>query len=90
MHDPILHFVLKKPVAITVFKGGSAYQIKGEPYRFVIERPLRDSFFKKVWNRIPEANPSEVWLIRPKEIMDESFERQIKKEQSRLNYSIWY
>ncbi|HLA26908.1 MAG TPA: hypothetical protein VJZ49_03320 [Syntrophales bacterium] len=80
----------KKPVAMAVCKGGLAYQIKGEPYRFVIEGPLRDSFFQQVWKRIPEVNPSGVWLIRPKEIIDESYKTQQKKEQSRINYSIWF
>ncbi len=80
----------KKLVTIAVCKGGLAYQIKGEPYRFIIEGALRDSFFKEVWKRMPEANPSGVWLIRPKEVIDESYETQLKKEQDRINYSIWF
>lgn len=80
----------RKPVAIALCKGGLAYQIKGEPYRLVIEGPLRDRFFQQVWKRIPEVNPCGVWLIRPKEIIDESYQTQQKKEQSRINYSIWF
>ncbi len=80
----------KKPVAIAVCKGALAYQIKGVPYRFVIEGPLRDRFFQEVWKRIPESNPSGVWLIKPEEIIDESFLAQQKKEQGKINYSIWY
>jgi len=80
----------KKPVAVAVCKGGLAYQIKGEPYRLVIEGPLRDKFFQELWKRMPEVNPCGVWLIRPKEISDESYETQQKKEQSRINYPIWF
>ncbi len=80
----------KKPVAVAIYKKGLAYQIKGEPYRLVVEGPLRDRFFKEVWKQTPEANPCGVWLIRPKEIIDESYETQQKKEKSRINYSLWF
>lgn len=80
----------KKPVAIAVRKGNKAYQIKGEPYRLVIEGPVRDRFFQEVWKRMPELNPSGVWLIKPRDIIDESFETQLKRDQSRVNYSLWF
>lgn len=80
----------KKPVAIAVRKGNTAYQIKGVPYRLVIEGPVRDKFFQEIWQRMPELNPSGVWLIKPVDITDESFETQLKQDQNRVNYSLWF
>ena len=83
----------KKQVSITVYNKnrGISYQIKGEPYRWVMDEPLWDQFLYEAWKKVPDADPSGVWIIRPKEIIDESYEAKRQSETERRPRSrFWY
>ncbi|MDY6864161.1 MAG: pyridoxamine 5'-phosphate oxidase family protein [Thermodesulfobacteriota bacterium] len=83
----------KKSVSITLYneKRGIFYQIKGKPYKWVIDEPLWDQFLDKVWSMLPDADPSGVWIIKPKEIIDQSYEiRRMQEADRSPNSLFWY
>ncbi len=77
-------------LAIGDWGKGEAFQIKGSPYKFLTEGPIWDKFLDMIWKVIPEANPSGVWLITPKEIRDQNyFARRKGEEERRANWTKW-
>ena len=50
-----------------------SYQIKGAPYRFVYEGPIWDAFLEETWKMFPDSNPPGVWLIEPREVINEDY-----------------
>lgn len=83
----------KKDVSILVigdWEKGEAFQIKGIPYKLLTEGPIWDKYLEMIWKVIPEADPSGVWLITPKEIRDENyFVRRKGEEDRRANWTKW-
>jgi len=84
----------KKLVAITLFnvKERTSYQIKGQPYRLMLEGPIWDQFLGKIWDEFPESDPAGVWLIKTKEIINQNYEVRLAEEMKRFhpgNYSNW-
>ena len=65
----------KKMVTVGIFnaKQGVAYQIKGEPFKFFMEGEVWDRFLEKVWSKMPDTDPTGVWLIVPREIINQDF-----------------
>lgn len=84
----------KKMVTIGLFnvKKEISYQIKGEPYRIVLEGSIWDQFLDDVWEKLPDSDPAGVWLIRPMEISNQNYEVRLEEEIKRFhpgNYSNW-
>ena len=83
----------EKDVSILVFDNwaeGKVYQIKGKPYKFLIFGPVWDQFLEGTWQMLPDADPSGVWLITPKEVRDQNyFTRRTAEEERRANWSRW-
>jgi hypothetical protein len=83
----------KKDVSILVIGDwgkGEAFQIKGSPYKFVTQGPVWDKYLEMIWKFIPQADPSGVWLIKPKEIRDQNyFARQKGEVERRANWKTW-
>jgi hypothetical protein len=83
----------KKDVSVLVIGDwgkGEVYQIKGSPYKFLREGPIWDKFLDEVWKIIPEADPSGVWLITPKEVINQNyFLRRKAEEERRANWRRW-
>jgi hypothetical protein len=83
----------KRPVSISIFNPGRniSYQIKGEPYKFVVEGEIWKDFLNRVRSIIPDVNPSGVWLIRPKEIINQNYN--IKKteiSEKKPGFGFWH
>ena len=83
----------KKDVSVLVigdWQKGEAFQIKGTPYKLVTEGPIWDEYLEMIWKVVPEADPSGVWLITPKDIRDENyFARRKGEEERRANWTKW-
>ena len=75
----------KKSVAINLFnpRTGLSYQIKGIPYKFIVDGPIWQKFLKESRKMIPDADPSGVWLIIPKEARNQDYEVRRKEEAMR-------
>ena len=73
------------------WENGKAFQIKANPYKFLILGPIWEKFLEQVWQKIPDADPSGVWLITPKEIRNQDyFERRRGEEERRANWITWH
>ena len=69
---------------------GKVWQIKGDPYKYLILGPIWDQFLEQVWQKIPEADPSGVWIIAPTEVRNQGyFERRRGEEERRANWTTW-
>lgn len=69
---------------------GDVYQIKGSPYKLLRQGPLWDTFLDEIWKIIPEADPTGVWLITPKEVINQNyFLRRKAEEDRRANWTRW-
>jgi len=83
----------KKNVSILVvddWEKGDVYQIKGSPYKFLFQGPIWDKFLREVWKIIPAADPAGVWLIMPKEVVNQNyFLRRKHEEERRANWTLW-
>ncbi|UCF57550.1 MAG: pyridoxamine 5'-phosphate oxidase family protein [Deltaproteobacteria bacterium] len=78
-------------LAIGDWEKGEAFQIKGSPYKYLTEGPIWDNYLDMIWKIIPEADPSGVWLITPKEIRDQNyFVRRKGEEERRANWAKWF
>ena len=83
----------KKDVSISLYnkKSGVAYQVKGEPYRFVYEGTLWDQFLQEVWKLMPDADPAGVWLIDPKLVINQDYKaRREDQKRRRPNSLFWF
>jgi hypothetical protein len=84
----------KKDISILVlgdWAKGEAFQIKANPYKFLTEGPVWDKYLDMIWKIIPEADPSGVWLITPKEVRDQNyFARRKGEEERRSNWTKWF
>jgi hypothetical protein len=82
-----------KDVSVVVvgdWEKGDAYQIKGSPYKFLRQGPVWDTFLDEIWKIIPEADPAGVWLITPKEVVNQNyFLRRKAEEDRRANWKRW-
>ena len=74
-----------KMVAVCIFnkKKDLSYQIKGELYKFAVEGPIFKKFLDMVWNKLPDADPSGVWLISVKEVINQDFTVRREEESKR-------
>ena len=83
----------KKDVSVLVIDDwgkGDVYQIKGSPYKVLRQGPIWDKFLDEVWKIIPDADPSGVWLITPKEVVNQNyFLRRKGEEERRANWKRW-
>lgn len=82
----------KKTVAVSIYnsKTGLAYQIKGMPYRYVVEGPIWSMFRDMVWSVMPDVEPAGVWLITPQEVLNEAYPVRYKEECERIKqFALW-
>lgn len=62
-----------KPVTVTLVKGEISYQIKGIPYKCVVNGPLlRDFVVSERERGGPDADVSSVWIIEPQDLRVET------------------
>ncbi|TAK35332.1 MAG: pyridoxamine 5'-phosphate oxidase family protein [Chloroflexota bacterium] len=62
-----------KPVSVTVINARKAYQIKGKPYKCLINGPIFRQFLLRARERGgPAADIQSVWLIAPEEVRAET------------------
>jgi hypothetical protein len=84
----------KKLIAISVFnsENGISYQIKGEPYQLEVEGPIWDEFLKMIWKWNRDADPVGVWLVRPRELLNQTYNFRKQEEENRLQPpdSMWF
>lgn len=75
----------KKLVSISLFNPatGLSYQIKGLPYKFIVDGPIWQRFLAETRKVIPSADPSGVWLIAPKEAKNQDYELRREEEAKR-------
>jgi hypothetical protein len=82
-----------KDVSVLVvddWKKGDVYQIKGSPYKFLRQGPIWDIYLDEVWKIIPDSDPAGVWLITPKEVVNQNyFLRRKAEEERRANWKRW-
>jgi hypothetical protein len=83
----------KKDVSILVvddWQKGNVYQIKGSPYKLLRQGPIWDNYLEEIWKIIPDADPTGVWLITPKEVVNQNyFLRRKAEEERRANFTRW-
>ena len=83
----------KKDVSVLVvddWAKGDVYQIKGSPYKLLRQGPIWEKYLDEVWKIIPDADPSGVWLITPKEVVNQNyFLRRKGEEERRANWTRW-
>ena len=83
----------KKDVSVLVIDDwgkGDVYQIKGSPYKLLRQGPIWDKFLDEVWKIIPDADPTGVWLITPKEVVNQNYFLRRKAEgERRANWNRW-
>ncbi len=68
-----------KKVAINVRRGSESYEIIGEPYRAIISGREFEKEYKLARER-GDLDLSTVWLIRPLEVRNETFESRYETE----------
>jgi len=71
-----------KNVELTVRnKSGTAFQIKGKPYRYAHSGPLFKKFYlAEREKRGADSELAGVWIIRPEEVRNETYEVRKKEE----------
>lgn len=76
----------KKLVSICVYneKKGVSYQIKAEPYKYEEVGPVWDEFLKETWERFPDSDPKCVWILKPKEVINEDLKVRKEAEDKRV------
>jgi len=83
----------KKDVSVLVvddWAKGDVYQIKGSAHKLLRQGPIWDKFLEEVWKIIPDADPTGVWLITPKEVVNQNyFSRRKGEEDRRANWTRW-
>lgn len=70
-----------KTVAVNVQSGNVSYQIKGVPYRAVIAGQQFEKEYDRIRKKLGDVDLSTIWLIRPTEVIEESFEKRKKEEE---------
>lgn len=74
----------KRKVAINIkSQDGRSYQIKGTPVRALISGPIFENYYKLVSEKIEDGDLSTVWIIRPEEIINETYEIRKKEEEEK-------
>lgn len=63
-----------RKVAVTlVGKDGKNYQIKGTPIKNIVAGKSFETAYRKVQEKIPDADLAAIWLIKPEEIVEETY-----------------
>jgi len=81
-----------KRISIAVFNPETmvSYQIKGELVVFFDHGPLWDQMRNELWSMIPDATPAGVWVIAPKEVINEDYSVQQDEVDKRIIHSkLW-
>lgn len=74
----------KRKVAINIkSQDGRSYQIKGTPIRALISGPIFENYYKLVSEKIEDGDLSTVWIIRPEEVINETYEIRKKEEEEK-------
>ena len=83
----------KKLVSVVLFnpKTGASYQIKAEPYKLVDQGPIWENFLDQVWQVMPDANPASVWLLKPREILNEGYQARLEEIETayKPSFGLW-
>ena len=67
-----------------------SYQIKAEPAIYLHNGPLWEEMIQAVWSMFPEATPAGVWILAPKEVINEFYHIRQEEEDNRILYSkLW-
>ena len=76
----------KKIISVNVLnpENGVSYQIKGEPVRLEVIWPPWDEFLDMIWKWDREANPVGVWLIKVREVLNQTYKVRLEEEDQRL------
>jgi hypothetical protein len=74
----------KRKVAINIkSQDGRSYQIKGTPIRALISGPIFENYYKLVSEKIEDGDLSTVWIIRPEEVINETYEIRKREEEEK-------
>jgi hypothetical protein len=66
------------------------YQIKGIPYKYILEGPIWDEFLERIWKILPDSDPSGVWLIKVEHVKNQDYNIRREEEERRIiNQRIW-
>lgn len=82
----------KKLVSVTIFNPEKmiSYQIRGELVAFFDHGPLWDQMRNETWSTIPDATPAGVWVIAPKEVINEDYAvRQDEADKRVIHSKLW-
>lgn len=73
-----------KQVAITILGADRrSYQIKGIPQKVHISGPLFEEKYKQISEKLPGVGLAGVWIIRPEEVIEETFTVKLQEEKEK-------
>lgn len=68
----------RKATVIVKGKTGKSYQIKGTPVQNIIAGPIFQKNYNEIRERLGDVDLASIWVIRPEEIIDQTY--RIRKE----------
>lgn len=73
----------EKEIAVAVWSDKGFYEIKGIPYRVLIQGEEFEKEYKAVRKRNPDYDLSGVWIIRPTEVHSENLQERFKEQKKK-------
>ena len=69
-------------------KDGRSVLVKGVPLKAIISGPIFSEYYNKVRKALGDADLSTVWLIKPVEIINETYSERKIEEESQYPFSV--
>lgn len=67
---------------------GISYQIKGSPIKAIISGPIFKKYYDEVREKLGDVDLATVWIIKPEELYNQSYQVRIRDEESQHPYFI--
>ncbi len=78
----------KKAAINLTGKDGRSFLVKGVPVKAIISGPVFSEYYNKVQQALGDADLSTVWLIKPVEIINETYRERKIEEESQYPFSV--
>ncbi len=70
-----------KKVAVNVLGAdGSSYEIKGIPYKYILDGPEFERQYRAIRKKNPKSDLAGIWIIRPTDIKEETYAVRLQDE----------
>lgn len=76
----------RKVTVIIKGKAGESYQIKGTPVRNIITGPIFQKHYIEIRERLGNVDLAAVWVIRPEEIINQTYQARRETEETNHPY----